>query len=153
MASLVKDGLEKLWKESPFIFDNFKYVPQEKVDSLIQKFLKNFAEMTWDTDDEHEEDPPEQFSGKKSPAARGIDANDWCEVLHLRSGDNDRATYIYNTVNNKFNTISLGWVKNIISPCIFFLILSHLLKILKDKVKHQIDIILLPLMQKSEAIS
>ena len=36
MASLVKDGLEKLWKESPLKFDNFKYVPQDKVDSLIQ---------------------------------------------------------------------------------------------------------------------
>ena len=55
MASLVKDGLEKLWKESPLKFDNFKYVPQEKVDSLIQKFPKNFAEKTWDKDDEHED--------------------------------------------------------------------------------------------------
>ena len=107
MASLVKHELEKLWKESPLIFDDFKYVPQEKVDSLIQKFPKNFPEKTWDTDDEQEEDPPEEFSGKKSPAARGIDTNDWCEVLHLRSGDNDRATYIYNTINKKFNrTIS-----------------------------------------------
>ena len=109
MASLVKDGLEKLWKESPLKFDNFKYVPQDKVDSLIQKFPKNFAEKTWDTDDEQDEDPPEQFSGKKSPAAKGIDPNDWCQVLHLKSGDNDRANHIYNTVNTKFNR-TITWV-------------------------------------------
>ena len=109
MASLVKYGLEKLWKQSPLTFDNFKYVPQEKVDSLIEKFPKKFSEKTWNTDDEQEEDPPEEFSGKKSPAAGGIEPNDWCEVLHLKSWDNEKATYIYNTINTKFNR-TITWV-------------------------------------------
>ena len=53
--------------------------------------------------------PPEEFSGKKSPAARGTEPNDWSEVLHLRSGDNEKASYIYNTINNKFHT-TISWV-------------------------------------------
>ena len=102
-------------------FDNFKYVPQEKVDSLIDKFPKKFTEKTWDTDDEQDEEPPDEFSGKKSPADREIEANDWCEVLHLRSGDSDRATYIYNTIKTKFNR-TITWVSgNNNFPCVFIL--------------------------------
>ena len=117
MASLCKAGLEKLWKEGPLECTNLKYVPQEKVDSLLERFPKKFCEKTWDTDDENDVvDPPEEFSGKKSPAARGIEPNDWSEVLHLKSGDNETASYIYNTINNKFHR-TISWVspKNDIS--------------------------------------
>ena len=72
MASLVKDGLEKLWKESPLKFDNFEYVPQDKVDSLKEKFPKNFTEKTWDTDDEQEEDLLNSSQGRSLLQPRAL---------------------------------------------------------------------------------
>ena len=52
---------------------------------------------------------PQKSSGKKSPVARGIEPNDWSEVLHLKSGDNEKASYIYNTINNKLHR-TISWV-------------------------------------------
>ena len=75
----------------------------------MERFPKKFSEKTWDTDDELEGDPPDEFSGKKSPAARSIEPNDWSEVLHLKSEDNEKASYIYNTINNKFGR-TITWV-------------------------------------------
>ena len=94
-TAIIADHLMKLWERQGITFDNFNYITQDRVKDLMEKFPKKFSEEP--TSGTGEDEPKTRRSKSKSPGitrsakTMGVEPNEWAEILHLNSGDNELA--------------------------------------------------------------
>ena len=106
MAEKVKKGLSKLWQQEPVTFQNFAIVSSEELGNLVDQMPAKFGDKS-------------QFlelhanKAAKSTEIRGIEASEEATLLHLKSGDNDKAAVLSKYIKMKYKR-SLDMVRNIL---------------------------------------
>ena len=114
-TAIISEDLKKLWERPGITFDNFNYITQDRVNDLMEKFPKKFSKDP--TSGTGKDEPKTRRSKSKSPGisrsakTKGVEPNEWAEILHLNSGDNELALYIYETLNSKYQ-LTIAWVSS-----------------------------------------
>ena len=113
-TAIIANDLKKLWERPGITFDNFNYITQDRVNDLMETFPKKFSKEP--THGTGEDDPKTRSKSKSSGISRsaktkGVEPNVWAEILHLNSGDNELALYIYETLNFKYQ-LTIAWVSS-----------------------------------------
>ena len=105
-AEKVKKGLSKLWQQEPVTFENFAIVSSEELIHLVDKMPAKFAEKSQFLESQANK-------AAKSIEIRGIEASEEATLLHLKSGDNDKAAVLSEYIKMKYKR-SLDMVRNIL---------------------------------------
>ena len=106
MAEKMKKGLSKLWQQEPVTFTNFAIVSSDEVISLVDKMPAKFGEKSQFLESQGNK-------AAKSIEIRGIEASEEATLLHLKSGDNDKAAVLSEYIKMKYKR-SLDMVRNIL---------------------------------------
>ena len=109
MAEKMREGLSKLWEQELVTFAKFAIVsPEEELINLVQKMPDKFAEKS-----QFPESQANKATTARSVEIRGIEASEEATLLHLKSGDNNKAAVLSEYIKNK-NKRSLDMVRNIL---------------------------------------
>ena len=95
MAEKVKKGLSKLWQQEPVTFENFAIVSSEELIHLVDKMPAKFGEKSQFLESQ-------AIKAAKSTEIRGIEASEEATLLHLKSGDNDKAAVLSEYIKMKY---------------------------------------------------
>ena len=109
MPEKMKKGLSKLWKQEPVTFANFVIVSlEEELINPAEKMPAKFVKKS-----EFLESQANKATTAKSIEIRGIEASEEATLLHLKSGDNDKAAVLNEYIKIKYKR-SLDMVRNIL---------------------------------------
>ena len=95
MAEKMKKGLSKLWQQEPVTFANFAIVSSEELINHVDKMPAKFAEKSQFLQSQANK-------AAKSIEIRGIEASEEATLLHLKSGDNDKAAILSEYIKIKY---------------------------------------------------
>ena len=91
MAKIFKKGLRKLWKQEPVTFSNFATVPSQELVNLVKKMPSKFDKKS---DFLEENSQGDKATTRESTEIKGIETPEEAILLHLKSGDNDKAAVL-----------------------------------------------------------
>ena len=106
MAEKMKKGLSKLLQQEPVIFTNFAIVSSDELICLVDKMPAKFGEKSQFLESQGNK-------AAKSIEIRGIEASEEATLLHLKSGDNNKAAVLSEYIKMKYKR-SLDMVGNIL---------------------------------------
>ena len=99
MSSDINKGLKTLWKAEPLKFHDFQFVSYPDALHLILHLPKKYFKTAMFLDDNIQKPP----KPAKSPVNKSLETSEWADILLLNSGDNDKAQFIYEHINNNYN--------------------------------------------------
>ena len=99
MSSDINKGLKTLWKAEPLKFHDFQFVSYPDALHLILHLPKKYSKTAGFLDDNIQKPP----KPAKSPVNKSLETSEWADILLLNSGDNDKAQFIYEHINNNYN--------------------------------------------------
>ena len=102
----MKKGLSKLWQQEPVTFQNFAIVSSEELSNPVDQMPAKF-------DDKSQFLELQANKAAKCTEIRGIEASEEATLLHLKSGDNDKAAVLSKYIKMKYKR-SLDMVRNIL---------------------------------------
>ena len=109
MTSEINKGLKTLWKAEPLTFPDFQFVSYPDALQLVLNLPKKYSKTAGFLDDNIEKPP----KPAKSPVNKSVETSEWADILLLNSGDNDKAQFIYEYINNNYKR-TLEKVKSIL---------------------------------------
>ena len=102
MVEEISKNLTELWKKEEITFSEFHTLSYGECLQLVLTIPKKFRSVSQFLEEENASKEPVP----KSTTARNVEESEWAQILYLKSGDNDKADFIYNDINiNQGRTI------------------------------------------------
>ena len=102
MVEEISQNLKELWKKEEITFSEFHTLSYGECLQLVLTIPKKFRSVSQFLEEENASKEPVP----KSTTARNVEESEWAQILYLKSGDNDKADFIYNNINiNQGRTI------------------------------------------------
>ena len=98
MVEEISKNLTTLWKKEQITFSEFHTLSYGECLQLVLTIPKKFRTVSQFLEEENASKEPVP----KTTAARNVEESEWVEILYLKSGDNDKADFIYSPPSKCF---------------------------------------------------